>query len=220
METVRGIGFQPSGRIKNTGTILEKLRRHGGSLLKSIQDLAGARIVLSGGRALQNHAIARIVNAFTSESRELRLVDRRTNPSHGYRAVHVIVNLHEAPVEIQVRTHWQHEWADMFEKLADRVGRGIRYGEPPTRWTVCKDDRDAAAHAREYEVRASVVAAALSLSESVKTLEEAELTDGRSGSTQADEMWREVHGHLIFLQELIGRLVPVPETTYIGKVDK
>lgn len=25
-------------------------------------------------------------------------------------------------------------WADLFEKLADRVGRGIRYGEPPDHW--------------------------------------------------------------------------------------
>ena len=37
------------------------------------------------------------------------------------------------PVEIQVRTRWQHEWAELFEKLADRVGRGIRYGDAPRR---------------------------------------------------------------------------------------
>jgi hypothetical protein len=35
----------PTSRIKNTGTILEKLRRNGGSGLKSMQDLAGVRIV-------------------------------------------------------------------------------------------------------------------------------------------------------------------------------
>lgn len=37
------------------------------------------------------------------------------------------------PIEIQVRTSWQHEWAELFEKLADRVGRGIRYGDLPKR---------------------------------------------------------------------------------------
>lgn len=37
-------------------------------------------------------------------------------------------------MEIQLRTKLQHEWANLFEKLADRVGRGIRYGEPPERW--------------------------------------------------------------------------------------
>ncbi len=50
---------------------------------------------------------------------------------HGYSAVHVIVFPEGAPVEIQVRTSWQHEWAELFEKLADLIGRGIRYGEPP-----------------------------------------------------------------------------------------
>jgi ppGpp synthetase/RelA/SpoT-type nucleotidyltranferase len=53
---------------------------------------------------------------------------------HGYRAVHVIAFPEGVPIEIQVRTLWQHEWAELFEKLADRVGRGIRYGEAPARW--------------------------------------------------------------------------------------
>lgn len=37
-------GFAPTARVKNTGTILEKLDRYGGSWLKSLQDLAGMRI--------------------------------------------------------------------------------------------------------------------------------------------------------------------------------
>jgi ppGpp synthetase/RelA/SpoT-type nucleotidyltranferase len=49
----------------------------------------------------------------------------------GYAAVHVIVFPEGTPIEIQIRTAWQHEWAELFEKLADLVGRGIRYGEPP-----------------------------------------------------------------------------------------
>ena len=31
----------------------------------------------------------------------------------------------------QVRTEWQHLWAEWFARLADQYGRGIRYGEPP-----------------------------------------------------------------------------------------
>ena len=34
-------------------------------------------------------------------------------------------------VEIQVRTTLQHVWAELFERLADLVGRQIRYGQPP-----------------------------------------------------------------------------------------
>jgi hypothetical protein len=43
------------------------------------------------------------------------------------------------PVEIQVRTRLQHEWAELFEKLADQLGRGIRYGEPLN--TACCETR-------------------------------------------------------------------------------
>lgn len=50
IHTVRDPCFEPTGRVKNTATILEKLRRDGGSWLTSIQDLAGIRIVLDGGR--------------------------------------------------------------------------------------------------------------------------------------------------------------------------
>ena len=52
-------------------------------------------------------------------------------PMHGYRAVHVIVGYQRCTVEIQIRTPYQHRWAESFEKLADKWGRQIRYGEPP-----------------------------------------------------------------------------------------
>ncbi|GIH69015.1 hypothetical protein Mth01_12680 [Sphaerimonospora thailandensis] len=52
-------------------------------------------------------------------------------PSHGYRAVHVIVFLDGIPVEIQVRTELQDVWAQILERLADHWGRGIRYGKQP-----------------------------------------------------------------------------------------
>lgn len=33
------------------------------------------------------------------------------------------------PVEIQVRTYLQNEWAQFVERLADSWGRGLRYGQ-------------------------------------------------------------------------------------------
>ena len=39
--------------------------------------------------------------------------------------------MNSLPVETQVRTKPQDLWAQGMEKLADKVGRGIRYGEPP-----------------------------------------------------------------------------------------
>jgi ppGpp synthetase/RelA/SpoT-type nucleotidyltranferase len=75
----------------------------------------------------QDGMVERLVGLFQSTE----VVDRRTNPSFGYRAVHVIAHEHGYPVEIQVRTGLQNAWAQVFERLADALGRQIRYGEPP-----------------------------------------------------------------------------------------
>jgi hypothetical protein len=53
--------------------------------------------------------------------------DRRVRPSNGYRAVHVIVDA-DRPVEIQVRTHWQHWWAEFSEAMAVIYGDEVKYG--------------------------------------------------------------------------------------------
>lgn len=54
--------------------------------------------------------------------------DRRVKPSHGYRAVHVIVTIDNRAVEVQVRTALQHAWAETCEKASDITGAGIKYG--------------------------------------------------------------------------------------------
>jgi ppGpp synthetase/RelA/SpoT-type nucleotidyltranferase len=91
------------------------------------------RIVGGFDRGGQDVLVAGLADLFSGERRTPRVVDRRAEPVQGYRAVHVIVFPQGIPIEIQVRTRWQHEWAELVEKLADRVGRGIRYGEPPKR---------------------------------------------------------------------------------------
>jgi hypothetical protein len=132
----------PTSRIKNTGTILEKLRRNGGSGLKSMQDLGGMRIVGTFDRRGQNEVVESVRRLFETEARAPKVIDRRVVPMHGYAAVHVIVFPDDAPIEIQVRTAWQHEWAEVFEKLADLLGREIRYGQPPRKW-LTRDRFDA-----------------------------------------------------------------------------
>ncbi|HMJ02383.1 MAG TPA: hypothetical protein VK506_05545 [Conexibacter sp.] len=154
------LGITPTSRVKTTGTILEKLHRQGGSWLKNIQDIAGMRIVGTFDRAEQDELVARLAHLFDGDRRP-RVVDRRMTPSHGYRAVHVIVLVRSVPVEIQVRTQLQHEWADLFEKLADKIGRGIRYGEPPeampqTWYTTLPPDQQKMYDLR-YRIRRNVV---------------------------------------------------------------
>src|SRR5690606_20276899 len=89
---------------------------------------APMRIVGGPNRREQDETVARVVELFQLEAPEPKVIDRRAHPVHGYSAVHVIVFPEGVPVEIQIRTTWQHEWAEVFEKLADAVGRGIRYG--------------------------------------------------------------------------------------------
>lgn len=127
------MGVTPSARIKNAGTIIEKLHRNGGHTLSTMQDLAGMRLVLEGGRAKQDESVQRLSDIFAACLRKPRVLDRRAEPTQGYRAVHVVVFPDGYPIEIQVRTYWQHVWAEQFERMADLYGRGIRYGEPPIR---------------------------------------------------------------------------------------
>ncbi len=182
LERVRmNLGVPATSRIKNTGTILEKLHRYGGSWLKSLQDLAGMRIVRSFNRGEQDVLVARLVELFSDGARPPKVVDRRVDPVQGYRSVHVIVFPEGVPVEIQVRTAWQHEWAELFEKLADRIGRGIRYGEPPTKLHVPEElgGNAGAALLRVAEaqnrLRRTVVRQAMLIADLISAVEEVEL---------------------------------------------
>jgi hypothetical protein len=133
------VRVQLTSRLKNTGTILEKLRRTGGGSLPNVQDLAGIRIVLDCDLTEQMRFARRIESLFAAESRPPKIVDRRVEALRGYRAVHVIVTVAGRPVEVQIRTRLQHQWANLFEKFADIAGRGIRYDEPPDEWTMFFD---------------------------------------------------------------------------------
>jgi ppGpp synthetase/RelA/SpoT-type nucleotidyltranferase len=122
------LAIAPSQRLKNTGTIIEKLRRSSATHLANIQDLAGARIVLDGGHpADQDRLVSDLAGLFEHHGWDHHVIDRRLTPMQGYRAVHIVGRVDELPVEVQIRTAWQHQWAESFEKIADRLGRSIRY---------------------------------------------------------------------------------------------
>lgn len=168
------LGLRPTSRVKSMGTVMEKPDRYGGFWLKSIQDLAGMRIVGDFDRRGQDELVAQLVELFGSARRKPKVVDRRVKPMHGYRAVHVVVFPEGFPLEIQVRTRWQHEWGEFFEKLADAVGRGIRYGEPPDQPAALPAaSRERAAV--EVELREQLVAWALSVSQFIDSVERGEV---------------------------------------------
>ncbi len=69
-----------------------------------------------------------VVKSLNSLFERTMVVDRRQNPSHGYRAIHVIVNYSGKLIEIQVRTSLQHLWAELSEKFSDVIDPAIKYG--------------------------------------------------------------------------------------------
>jgi putative GTP pyrophosphokinase len=115
--------LKPTGRpAKSTTSITEKLRRES-IRLSQVQDIAGCRVVVAN-IAAQDQAVTMLRDAFV----EVRVMDRRKNPSHGYRAVHVIVDIAGKAVEVQIRSFLQHLWAELSERLSDVVGLNIKYG--------------------------------------------------------------------------------------------
>jgi len=117
------LGLQLTVRsAKSTQAIIEKLRRQS-IRLGQIQDIAGCRIVVSSVTE-QDAIVVHLKRLFPG----CAVDDRRTRPSHGYTAVHVIVKAFDRCVEIQVRTELQHLWASVSEKLADTLGNGLKYG--------------------------------------------------------------------------------------------
>lgn len=166
VRTVREqLRLAPTGRsAKSTASIVEKLRRES-IRLTQVQDIAGCRIIVAD-IAQQDRVVASLRSILPGGS----IVDRRQNPSYGYRAVHVIVRLSGNLVEIQVRTTLQHLWAELSERLSDIVDPSIKYG-------------GGAAEQREVLGR---------MSQWVATLEALEADPGEDGSPE-----RKVFTHLV-----------------------
>lgn len=91
--------------------------------LSQMQDIAGCRLVVQDIFA-QDLVVEQLKGTLPSAS----VIDRRKQPSHGYRAVHVIATVRGKPVEIQVRTELQHLWAQLSEKLSDVFDPAVKYG--------------------------------------------------------------------------------------------
>lgn len=136
----KDLDIRATSRLKTTGTLIEKLKRSGGRSLPNIQDVAGARIVVDGTLSDQTKLAEALQFLFSDGAKAPSVKDRRIDPMHGYRAVHLVVFVDDRPIEIQIRTKPQDRWANAYEKLADVVGRGIRYGEQPDGWTILMVD--------------------------------------------------------------------------------
>ena len=118
-----------TSRSKTIDTLHQKLQRDHATPLPSIQDIAGVRVEADMNLDEQDLVVSGIAAAFPDGAPLVK--DLRVGPHSGYRAVHVWLKLPSGRVEIQVRTHIQGAWANMYEAAGDRLGRDIRYGSIP-----------------------------------------------------------------------------------------
>ena len=121
-----------SQRLKRIPTIVDKLRREPTMQLGNMQDIAGSRAVLNDLDEVQ-----RVAARLRRNRPVLRMFDYVAVPRpSGYRAVHVVITYpdhdgHDRPVEIQLRTHVQNEWATAVERLSARYGQDLKSGYGP-----------------------------------------------------------------------------------------
>ena len=115
-------------RLKRTPQILHKLSRFGSMRLTQMEDIAGCRAILPGGASEAAGVLRRIRRNWDI----VGIDDYVQSPKPtGYRAIHVVVRRDGHPVEIQLRTPDQHEWAEAVERLAGRTRFPLKDGDGP-----------------------------------------------------------------------------------------
>ncbi|MFT3897180.1 MAG: hypothetical protein QM719_05725 [Thermomonas sp.] len=115
--------YAVTGRpAKSTTALVDKLNRQH-VRLSQVQDIAGCRIVVED-IVLQDQAV-RALDVFIDNP---KVYDRRKTSSNGYRAVHLVADIEGRKVEVQVRTKFQHLWAEISEKVSDTMGPDLKYG--------------------------------------------------------------------------------------------
>lgn len=111
---------------KTTQSIVAKLRRMPSARLSQMQDIAGCRVVV-----FSRHQQDAMVEAVRGAFQRTKVDDLRITPSHGYKAVHVLVYVADRTVEVQIRNAYENYWALASERLADAFGQEIKYGGGP-----------------------------------------------------------------------------------------
>lgn len=126
-EAIRALTLYPvtPREGKSTGSIVAKLQRQPIALSR-IQDIVGCRVVVDSVVEQES-----LVLRMRARFRDANLIDRRLKPTHGYRAVHIVIPWEGASYEVQIRTRLQHAWAQSVERLSDRKFPGLKYGLGP-----------------------------------------------------------------------------------------
>jgi putative GTP pyrophosphokinase len=208
---IRTIGLRgalPTGRpAKSTPSIVEKLRRESIRLCQ-MQDIAGCRVIVEEP-VEQERFVATIVTDFSGAI----VIDRRANPSHGYRAMHVIVEMSGKPIEIQVRTKLQHLWAEISEKSSDIINSAIKHGGGPDWWRNKLEEYSEWVAKHEKHEKIVVAALEAKLSADFKTIssEDAKLQLPDEAKRIIDKIQNKWNEIAVLLNEAISRLEKLRE---------
>lgn len=115
-------------RLKRTARIIPKLARYPAMQLTTMQDIGGCRAVVSK----QSDVYAILDKWRVVKNRATTVDDYVTTPREsGYRAIHVVVEYDDRPVEMQLRTRLQHDWAYTVETWGGRLGIDLKSGDGP-----------------------------------------------------------------------------------------
>lgn len=115
-------------RLKRQPAILNKLNRFHSMRLTQMEDVGGCRAILLGGRKEVKGVLRRIRRNW----KLLSLDDYVAEPKDtGYRGMHAVVERDGYPIEIQLRTPGEHDWAEAVETAASRSGWPLKDGAGP-----------------------------------------------------------------------------------------
>jgi hypothetical protein len=123
-------------RLKRIESIRIKLSRFTTMRLSTLQDIAGVRVVLKDGLAL-DEAFTKL-RGLSSRNILKRVDNYHKNPkADGYRGVHLIYqNESSKLIEIQLRTKLEHIWATAVETYGELQNTSFKTGEGDGEWKV------------------------------------------------------------------------------------
>lgn len=123
-------------RLKRIESINIKLNRFSTMRLSTLQDIAGLRVVLEDGFALDK-AFTKL-RGLASRNTLKRVDNYHRNPKvDGYRGVHLIYqNESSKLIEIQLRTKLEHIWATAVETYGELQNTSFKTGEGDAEWKV------------------------------------------------------------------------------------
>lgn len=122
------VPIEVTSRAKTIDTLRQKLVMYPDSHIHTVQDVAGVRFEAEMSMEQQDGVVAAIAGLYGASEGDIK--DYRSANHSGYRAVHIWLRL-PSKVEVQVRTHLQGLWANLYESAADVLGREIRYDQLP-----------------------------------------------------------------------------------------